>query len=125
MSKHMQFLTQALSGQPWAITPQMLDHLQQLAASGKHTVSEEQVTPEATAQKVPLVKANGRSVGVVTKKHCRERGKIQLQCPRAGRTAGSVAQHCRRCNACRTYHAKSGVPLSVMRGYMKLAARGG
>lgn len=76
MSKHMQFLTQALSGQPWAITPQMLDHLQQLAASGKHMVSEEQVTPEATAQKVPLVKANGRSVGVVT-----FHGVVMNRCP--------------------------------------------
>ncbi|GAA5503009.1 hypothetical protein Dxin01_02758 [Deinococcus xinjiangensis] len=67
MTKNMQFLTQALSGQAWAITPQMLDHLQQLVASGKAMQSlEENVTPEATVQKVPLVKANGRSVGLVT-----------------------------------------------------------
>ncbi len=63
----MQFLTQALSGQPWAITPHALDHLQQLAASGKVLDgADEQVAPQAVAQKVPLIKANGRSVGVVT-----------------------------------------------------------
>lgn len=67
MKGNLQFLTQALSGQPWAVTPQTLEHLQQLAASGKALAgADEQVTPEATVQKVPLIKANGRSVGVVT-----------------------------------------------------------
>lgn len=67
MTQNMQFLTQALSGQAWAITPQMLDHLQQIVASGKAMQAfDESVTPEATMQKVPLVKGNGRSVGLVT-----------------------------------------------------------
>ncbi|MFC6667285.1 S49 family peptidase, partial [Deinococcus radiopugnans] len=67
MSKNTQFLTQALSGQAWAIKDSMLDHLQQLAASGKAMQAmEETVTPEVTMQKLPLVKQNGRSVGLVT-----------------------------------------------------------
>ncbi|MFC4636984.1 S49 family peptidase [Deinococcus hohokamensis] len=65
--RNVQFLTKELSGNVWAITPQMLDHLQQLSSSGKAMQAvDENVTPQATVQKVPLVKANGRNVGVVT-----------------------------------------------------------
>ena len=77
MTRNMQFLTQALSGQAWAITPQMLDHLQQLVASGKAMQTfDENVTPEASVQKMPLVKGNGRSVGLVT-----FHGVVMNRCP--------------------------------------------
>lgn len=64
---HMQFLTRALSGEAWSITPQALEHLQNLVASGQPLRAEEEHSqPEAAIQRVPLLRGNGKTVAVVT-----------------------------------------------------------
>ncbi|MFD2609551.1 S49 family peptidase [Deinococcus taklimakanensis] len=62
----MQFLTRALSGEAWSITPQALEHLQNQITSGQALkVDGELPQPEAAVQRLPLVRGNGKTVAVV------------------------------------------------------------
>lgn len=64
---HLQFLTRALSGEAWSITPQALDHLQNQIASGQGLKADtDQPAPEAAVQRVPLLRNNGKTVALVT-----------------------------------------------------------
>lgn len=64
---HLQFLTRALSGEAWSITPQALDHLQNQIASGQAlNVDADQPALEAAVQRVPLLRNNGKTVALVS-----------------------------------------------------------
>ncbi|WP_051363333.1 S49 family peptidase [Deinococcus murrayi] len=63
----LQFLTRALSGEAWSITPQALEHLQNLVTSGQALkVETDHRPPQAAVQRVPLVRGNGKTVALVT-----------------------------------------------------------
>lgn len=67
MSKNLSFLTREMAGAVWSITPQAFDHVQQLVASGQlPPAADAQVTPEASVRRVPLMRGNGKTVGVVS-----------------------------------------------------------